>query len=158
LIPDLQGDKDALKIIAGSKPDIIGHNVETVPSLYKEVRSGASYDRSLSVIKSIKELDPSIYSKSGIMLGLGEGEEEVLKVLRDLRKVDCDLISIGQYLRPSTEHYPVKAYIEPERFEYFRQKALESGFKYCASGPYVRSSYMASEYILKIGKPRAAVS
>jgi lipoic acid synthetase len=147
LIPDLQGDAAALKTITDSKPDIIGHNIETVPSLYKEVRLGASYERSLGVIKAIKKLAPEIYSKSGIMLGLGEREEEVLRVFKDLRSVGCDFISIGQYLRPSKEHYPVKEYIDPEKFEYYKEKALEAGFKFCASGPYVRSSYLASEYL-----------
>lgn len=147
LIPDLQGDKAALKAITDSKPDIIGHNIETVPSLYKEARSGASYARSLEVIKAVKDLDPAIYSKSGIMLGLGEREDEALEVLRDLRSADCDFISIGQYLQPSKDHYPVKEYIAPAKFEFYKGEALKLGFRYCASGPYVRSSYMASDYI-----------
>jgi lipoyl synthase len=147
LIPDFQGSVGAIGTIIHSKPDIIGHNVETVPSLYKEVRSTASYERSLSVLKTIKEIGGSIYSKSGIMLGLGEKEKEVFRVFSDLRKVSCDFLSIGQYLAPSKEHYPVKEYIEPEKFELYKKKALEAGFKFVVSGPYVRSSYLASGYL-----------
>lgn len=148
LIPDLKGDKKAIERIVRSGPDIIGHNVETVPSLYEKARRGASYERSLAVLETIKAINSSIYTKSGIMLGLGEKEEEVLAVFSDLAGAGCDLLSIGQYLQPSKEHYPVKEYIPPEMFEYYRRKAIEAGLKFVLSGPYVRSSYLASDYLL----------
>lgn len=147
LIPDFKGEKKALEIVVKSFPDIIAHNVETVPSLYQEVRNNALYLRSLSVLKSSKEINANIFTKSGIMLGLGEREDEVLEVFADLVKVGCDFLSIGQYLAPSKEHYPVKEYIALEKFEELRKIALKQGFRFVVSGPYVRSSYQASEYI-----------
>lgn len=147
LIPDLKGDFDALACIVKAKPEIIAHNVETVPSLYSVVRKGSSYERSLSVLCSIKKIDPAVFSKSGIMLGLGEKTGEVLSVCEDLVKNGCDFLSIGQYLSPSKDHYPVKEFIRPEQFEIFKTQALDFGFRYVESGPYVRSSYAASNYI-----------
>jgi len=145
LIPDFQGDQGSLGCIVASQPDIIAHNVETVPRLY-QVRSGADYRRSLDVLKICRELAPEISTKSGIMLGMGERAEEVRQVMRDLRAVGCRYFSIGQYLAPSREHYPVQEYILPELFEQLRDEGLELGFSHVESGPYVRSSYHAGNY------------
>ncbi len=147
LIPDFKADKSSIKRVVEAKPDIIAHNVEAVPRLYQDVRPQADYERSLNVLKMVKEINPGIYTKSGLMLGLGEEEEEVLNVLEDLRKAECDFLSLGQYLRPSLKHFPVKEYIEPEKFEYYRKHALDSGFMSVQSAPYVRSSYRAGEYL-----------
>ncbi|MFY9402140.1 MAG: lipoyl synthase [Candidatus Omnitrophota bacterium] len=146
LIPDFNADKKALIELLESKPDIIAHNVETVPSLYKEVRKGASYNRSLEVFKIIKSFNLEIPLKSGLMLGLGERREEVYQVFEDLVEVGCIYLSIGQYLAPSKSHYPVKEYIRPEVFEEHRLQALSAGFSFVKSSPYVRSSYLAHEY------------
>ncbi len=148
LIPDFKGNIKALEKVVSVSPEIISHNIETVPSLYSEIRSKANYQISLSVLKNAKELNNKIYTKSGIMLGLGEKENEVIKVMEDLHEVRCDFLSIGQYLSPSKNHYPVKEYISPEKFEYYKEKAMNSGFKYVKSGPFVRSSYLAEEYLL----------
>ena len=145
LIPDFQGSIEALKIVADAKPAIINHNVETVPRLYPEVRPMADYRRSLELLENIKKLDSSIYSKSGIMIGLGEKEDEVIEVMKDLRKVDCDFLTIGQYLAPSKKHHPVVEYVHPDVFERYKAKGVELGFKYVASAPLVRSSYMADK-------------
>jgi lipoyl synthase len=145
LIPDFQGDQGSLKCIVASQPDIIAHNVETVPRLY-QVRSGADYHRSLDVLRISRELAPEISTKSGIMLGMGERAEEVRQVMRDLRAVGCRYFSIGQYLAPSREHYPVQEYILPELFEQLRDDGLALGFSHVESGPYVRSSYHAGNY------------
>ncbi len=145
LVPDMQGDIASLAVVALSRPDIIAHNVETVPCLY-HIRSGANYRRSLDVLKSCKELAPETKAKSGIMLGMGEVEQDVLEVFRDLRSVGCDYLSIGQYLAPSRAHYPVREFITPERFDEFQRTALELGFLHVESGPYVRSSYHAAQY------------
>jgi lipoic acid synthetase len=146
LIPDMRENIGALTKVAHSGAKIIGHNVETVPRLYA-IRKGADYERSLRVLKQLASLNPSVATKSGIMLGLGEREEEVLKVMQDLLDAGCRLLSIGQYLAPSRRHTPVVEYVEPERFDYFRQKGLEMGFRYIKSSPYTRSSYMAHEYL-----------
>ena len=147
LIPDFGFSRDALKIAVDSKPDIIAHNLETVPSLYKQVRSGADYARSLGLLRILKEIAPEIKTKSSLMLGLGEEAEEVLAVMRELRYAQCDFLSIGQYLAPSKQHYPVKDYIPPEQFDYYKEKAGELGFLHIQSAPYVRSSYLAAEYL-----------
>ncbi|MCK9267527.1 MAG: lipoyl synthase [Alkaliphilus sp.] len=145
LISDLQGQKEALKTVVDSKPEIINHNVETVPRLYKEIRPMAIYERSLDVLRQVKEMDDTILTKSGMMVGLGEKEEEVIEVMKDLRDVGCDFLTLGQYLRPSEKHYPVMEYVSPETFERYRIKAEELGFKFTASGPFVRSSYKAAD-------------
>lgn len=145
LIPDFQGERSSLAVVVASCPDILGHNVETVPCLY-HIRSGADYRRSLDVLKICNELAPEIKTKSGIMLGMGEVEEDVLEVFRDLRDVNCDYLSIGQYLAPSRAHYPVQEYIPPARFDELRRTALALGFSHVESGPYVRSSYHAGQY------------
>lgn len=145
LIPDFQGSVPSLEAVAASCPDIIAHNVETVPRLY-HIRSGADYRRSLGVLRNCSEIAAEIRTKSGIMLGLGETEDEVLQVLRDLRDVGCAYLSIGQYLSPSRLHYPVQEYVRPELFDSLRTRALEMGFSHVESGPYVRSSYHAGRY------------
>lgn len=145
LIPDLQGSKEALLKVIQANPEIINHNVETVPALYSKVRPMAVYERSLALLSDVKQLSGHILTKSGIMLGLGETEKEVYTVLQDLRNVQCDILTIGQYLAPSKSHHPVVEYIHPEVFERYKNTALEMGFKYVASGPLVRSSYMADK-------------
>lgn len=145
LIPDFQGSLPSLETVAMSRPDIIAHNVETVPRLYG-IRSGADYRRSLDVLRTCAGLAPEVRTKSGIMLGMGEEEGEVLQVFRDLRDAGCAYLSIGQYLAPSRRHYPVQEYVLPELFESLRFQALELGFSHVESGPYVRSSYHAGKY------------
>lgn len=145
LIPDLQGSREALATILSAKPHILNHNIETVPRLYPTVRPKASYARSLEVLKNSKELDASIFTKSGIMVGLGEQEEEVVAVLCDLRAVDVDILTIGQYLAPSDKHHPIIEYIHPDLFKKYKDIAYEMGFKYVASNPLVRSSYHAAD-------------
>ncbi|SHK39381.1 lipoyl synthase [Desulforamulus aeronauticus] len=145
LIPDLQGSREALATIVSARPHILNHNIETVPRLYPTVRPKASYARSLELLKNSKELDASVFTKSGIMVGLGEQEEEVISVMKDLRAVDCDLLTIGQYLAPSAKHHPVIEYIHPDLFKKYKDIAYEMGFKYVASDPLVRSSYHAAD-------------
>jgi len=145
LIPDLKGDLPSLAVILAAKPDILGHNIETVPRLYS-IRAGADYRRSLEVLKAAKASAPQIPVKTGIMLGLGESAEEVLATLLDIRATGCDYLSIGQYLAPSRSHYPVAAFIEPAEFDSYREKALAIGFSHVESAPYVRSSYHAERY------------
>lgn len=145
LVSDFRGNEESIKTVVKARPEIINHNVETVPRLYPKVRPQASYDRSLSLLKRVKELDEKIHTKSGIMVGLGETEDEVINVMKDLRKVNCDMMTIGQYLRPSKKHIEVAEYIIPEQFERYKEIGYNLGFKYIASGPLVRSSYHASE-------------
>lgn len=145
LIPDLQGNEESLSKIIGARPNIINHNLETVPRLYPSVRSRADYKRSLKVLKTAKNADNSLYIKSGIMVGLGEKREEVLRLMEDLRENDCDILTIGQYLRPSKEQVEVSEFIEPEVFEGYKQAGEKMGFKRVFSGPFVRSSYKAGE-------------
>lgn len=145
LIPDFQGLRQSLETVMASGPDIIAHNLETVPRLY-HIRSGADYGRSLEVLRMCRELGLHIPTKSGIMLGMGETVDEVVQVLGDLRAVGCAYLSIGQYLAPSRRHYPVREYVRPELFEQLRETALGMGFAHVESGPYVRSSYHAGNY------------
>jgi len=147
LIPDFGFSLEALKIVVAAKPDIIAHNLETVPALYKQVRQGADYLGSLGLLRRLKEIAPQFKTKSGLMLGLGEKADEVLAVMHDLRSVKCDLLSIGQYLAPSKQHYPVKEYISLEQFDWYKDKGRELGFLHIQSAPYVRSSYLAAEYL-----------
>ena len=150
LIPDFNADEKSLHVLADANPDIIAHNMETVPSLYKEIRpTGASYDRSLEVLRRLKNIAPMICLKSGLMLGLGEEKEEVLVVFDDLVAAGCQFLSIGQYLAPSNNHFSVQKYLTPEVFEEYKEAALKRGFIYVKSDPYVRSSYAASDYTLK---------
>ncbi len=143
LIPDFLGKKSSLREVAFSGVDVIGHNVETAPSLYIKVRPQANYELSLEVLDMVKKINPCLYIKSSLMLGLGEDDSEVEKVFSDLRSIDCDFLTLGQYLPPSLKHYPVKKYITPDKFNFFKEKALKLGFKAVHSAPYVRSSYLA---------------
>ena len=145
LIPDLQGNWDALQLIIDVVPEVINHNIETVPRLYPTVRPEASYQRSLALLAEVKARHASILTKSGIMVGLGETEAEVLDVMQDLRDVGCDLLTIGQYLAPSKNHHPVIEYIHPDQFAFYREAAEKAGFRHVASGPLVRSSYQADQ-------------
>lgn len=149
LIPDFQGSLSALTSVAAAAPEIINHNLETVPRLYPEVRPMAQYRRSLDLLRRVKELNGGILSKSGIMLGLGEQEEEVLSVLNDLRWAGCDLLTIGQYLAPSRQHHPVIEYVAPEKFAYYEAVAVSMGFRSAFAGPLVRSSYHAHMSVAK---------
>jgi len=143
LIPDFQGNREALATVVAARPEIINHNLETVPRLYPNVRPMAQYGRSLELLQQVKELDGDIFTKSGIMLGLGEQEQEILGVLADLRKVKCDMVTIGQYLAPSQQHHPVQEYITPEKFAEYEKIAVKMGFRHAFSGPLIRSSYHA---------------
>jgi len=146
LIPDMQEDEAALCIIAESGAEIVGHNLETVPRLY-HIRKGAKYERSLRVLKKLAALNPALHTKSGIMLGLGEREEEVASLLQDLLAHDCRLLSIGQYLAPSKEHAQVVQFVPPARFDHFYDLGMAMGFDTIKSSPYTRSSYRADEYL-----------
>ncbi len=145
LIPDFQGAVPSIEAVVVARPDIIAHNVETVPRLY-QIRSGADYGRSLEVLRLCAAMAPDIKTKSGIMLGMGESEGELFQVFEDLRDVGCSYLSIGQYLAPSRRHYQVQEYVPPERFEALRSAAVALGFSHVESGPYVRSSYHAGNY------------
>jgi lipoic acid synthetase len=145
LIPDFRGDLQALKTVLEARPDVLNHNVETVPRLYASVRPGAIYQRSIDLLKRASQMDPAVPTKSGLMLGLGERPEEVQQVLNDLLGAGCRILTLGQYLQPSAEHLPVERFVTPEEFEEWRKKALGTGFREVASGPFVRSSYHAQE-------------
>ncbi|MGA2193545.1 MAG: lipoyl synthase [Nitrospirota bacterium] len=145
LTPDFRGSDDALRTVTDAGPGIFNHNVETVPRLYKKVRPQAVYERSLNVLKRAKEMAPGIYTKSGLMAGLGEAEDEVMNVMRDLRSAGCDLLTIGQYLRPTKENLEVAEHVRPEVFDKYAAAAREMGFVSVASAPFVRSSYNAEE-------------
>ena len=145
LTPDFQGNMNSLRVVLDAKPDVFNHNVETVPRLYPVVRPSADYERSLFVLEQSKKIAPDIFTKSGFMLGLGETHDEVITTLKDLRKVACDFVTIGQYLRPTKKNLPVVEYVFPAVFEDLKMKALDMGFKYAASGPLVRSSMNAEE-------------
>lgn len=150
LIPDFTGNEEAIEKVVRSKPDVIGHNLETVRRLTPIVRNRrASYDMSLRVLKIIKELDGNICTKSSLMLGLGESEQEIVETMLDMRLAGVDILTLGQYLRPTKRHTPVVEYIDPEKFERLRDIALSLGFKAVASAPLVRSSYMAAELFYK---------
>ena len=145
LIPDFGGNLDALKIVTDAHPAVISHNMETVKSLYNDVRPEAEYKRSLDLLKSIKSFNNDIRSKSGIMVGLGETKEQVCELFDDLREVGCEFLTIGQYLAPTKAHFPIKEYIEPSQFDEYGKIAKAKGFEFVASAPLVRSSYHASE-------------
>ncbi len=143
LIPDFQGNKDALRSIAEVRPDVLNHNIETIPRLYTIVRPEAIYQRSLDLLRQVVTFDSTIIIKSGLMLGLGEQPEEILNALKDLLDAGCQLVTMGQYLQPTKAHLPVERYIPPKEFDNWRKIALEMGFAEVASGPFVRSSYHA---------------
>lgn len=145
LTPDFCGDWDALAQVVAAKPTVYNHNLETIPRLYPTVRPQARYPRSLELLKRVKAQDPRILTKSGIMVGLGETDEEIRVLMKDLRAHDVDIFTIGQYLRPSLEHHDIIRFVTPEQFEIYKQWGAELGFRYVASGPYVRSSYFAEE-------------
>lgn len=145
LIPDFRGVWSALQQILDAAPDILNHNTETVPRLYGTVRPQGKYERTLELLQRAKE--QGAFTKSGIMIGIGERDEEILEVLRDLRRVGCDVLTIGQYLQPTKAHLPVDRFVPPETFAALRERALEMGFRYCESGPLVRSSYHAERQI-----------
>lgn len=144
LIPDFRGNKEALAIVLNENPDVVSHNLETVERLTPEVRSVATYRGSLEVLRQIAL--NRLRAKSGIMLGLGEKRDEVLRTMDDLRSVGCEVLTIGQYLQPSMTHYPVQAYIHPDEFENYRQEGLRRGFLFVESSPFVRSSYHAERH------------
>lgn len=146
LIPDMQGNKDLIDIIIDSEPNILNHNVETVPELYDKVRPMAKFERSIGLLDYVKKTKPDMRTKSGIMLGLGETKEQVLRVFKRLREVDCDMLTLGQYLQPTAKHIPVVEYITPDQFNEYKEIALSMGFKRVASAPLVRSSYYAEDF------------
>jgi len=152
LIPDFGGSPDALKTIIDSCPEVINHNVETVPRLYAEVRPEANYHRSLNLLRAVKFMGGRVLTKSGLMLGLGEEHNEVVTVMKDLRGVGCDFLTIGQYLGPSSRHYPVISYVTPEEFEGYKSLGERMGFSSVASGPFVRSSFRAAEMVAVSGR------
>jgi lipoic acid synthetase len=150
LVPDFLGSTKAHKKVVEASPEIINHNVETIPRLYSQVRPKADYNRSVGLLSTVKKLNPKIVTKSGLMLGLGEINIEVIDVMRDLREVGCDLLTIGQYLQPSSNHRPVFRFISPEEFSEYAQIGLDMGFAGVASAPLVRSSYRAAEQFSKV--------
>jgi lipoic acid synthetase len=147
LVPDFQGSHAALEIVMNAHPDVLNHNIETVPRLYRQVRLGARYERSLDMLAFAKRLRPFIPTKSGLMVGLGETRDEVLAVMRDLRKHDVDILTIGQYLRPTRKHLPVIRYVTREEFDEYKSIGYDLGFGHVESGPLVRSSYHASDAV-----------
>lgn len=156
LTPDFKGKVDCIKIVCDAHPEIYNHNIETIERLHTVVRPQAKYSRSLQLLRTVKELDPSIYTKSGIMLGLGETKEEVLVTLRDLREVGVDAVTIGQYLRPTMKHLPVNEFIHPNVFKEYEKIGEDMGFAFVASGPFIRSSYNAIEFSKKVMSERVA--
>ena len=145
LIPDFQGDREAIQVVVEAKPEVLNHNTESVPRLYRAVRSGARYERTLELLRYAKELNPTSVTKSGVMVGLGEETPELLEVFRDLAAVQCDILTIGQYLRPSRDHLPMARLYTPREFAELKTEALRMGFRHVESGPLVRSSYHAHE-------------
>ena len=152
LTPDFKGDFEVLSVIIEAHPDIFNHNVETVPRLYPTVRPEAQYQRSLKLLRVVKQMDPTIFTKSGLMVGLGERRAEVLNVMADLREVNCDVLTIGQYLRPTSQHLPVIEFINPKVFDYYQIEGKKLGFLHVAAGPFVRSSYHADEVFHSLAK------
>ncbi len=153
LVPDFQGSREAMRTVMDAAPDVLNHNIETVPRLYREVRLGARYERSLEMLAYAAELRPEIPTKSGLMVGLGETDEEVFEVLRDLRRHHVKIVTIGQYLRPTLQHLPVLRYVTPGQFAEYRRAAQELGFDHVESGPFVRSSYHAADAVAASSEP-----
>jgi lipoic acid synthetase len=145
LIPDFQGKDEALRVVLDAKPDVLNHNTETVPRLYRVVRSGARYQRTLDLLENAKKISPDVVTKSGVMVGLGETITELVQVFSDLGSRGVDILTVGQYLRPSKDHLPMTRYYTPEEFQYMKEEALRFGFRHVESGPMVRSSYHAHE-------------
>lgn len=147
LVPDFQGSEDALRVVVGASPDVLNHNLETVPRLYPQLRQGASYERSLELLRRVRTWAPRMWTKSGIMVGVGETPDEILGLVRDLVSVGCQVLTIGQYLQPSMLHHPVERYLHPDEFEELKALAMAQGMAKVVAGPLVRSSYHAGETI-----------
>ncbi len=145
LIPDFQGIEEALRIVLDARPDVLNHNIESVPRLYRAVRSGARYERTLKLLENAKRFSPGMVTKSGLMVGLGETMTELVDVFRDLAARKVDILTVGQYLRPSRDHLPIARFYTPDEFAYLKEEALRLGFRHVESGPLVRSSYHAHE-------------
>ena len=150
LTPDFKGDRECIKNVCDAKPEIYNHNIETVERLHTLVRPQAKYARTMSVLEQVKEIDSAIYTKSGIMLGLGETKDEVIQTLEDLREIGVDAVTIGRYLRPTMRHLPVVEYIHPKEFKEYEKIGEDLGFAFVASGPFIRSSYNAIEFSKKV--------
>jgi lipoyl synthase len=151
LIPDFQGREDSLRIVLEARPEVLNHNTETVPRLYRAVRSGARYQRTLDLLANVKRFAPGMVSKTGVMVGIGETTEELLEVFCDLARQQVDILTIGQYLRPSKDHLPMTRYYTPDEFRFLRDEAMQLGFRHVESGPLVRSSYHAHEQAASTG-------
>ncbi|OFW31806.1 MAG: lipoyl synthase [Acidobacteria bacterium RIFCSPLOWO2_12_FULL_60_22] len=151
LIPDFQGSAEALEQVVDARPDVLNHNTETVPRLYRQVRPGARYEQSLNLIASVRKMDPAMTTKSGIMVGLGEEQSEVLAAMRELVEHDCQILTLGQYLRPSPDHLPIARYYTPAEFADFKLQGERMGFQHVEAGPLVRSSYHARHQLEKSG-------
>ncbi len=147
LIPDFQGLAEALQIVLNARPDVLNHNTESVPRLYRAVRSGARYERTLRLLENAKKFSPGMITKSGVMVGLGESTTELVDVFADLAARQVDILTVGQYLRPSRDHLPIARFYTPEEFAYLKEEALRLGFRHVESGPLVRSSYHAHEQV-----------
>lgn len=154
LIPDFQGRDDCLQIVLDAQPEILNHNTETVPRLYRAVRSGARYERTLRLLDNVKRFVPGMVSKTGVMVGIGETMDELLHVFRDLAERQVDILTVGQYLRPSRDHLPMTRYYTPDEFAFMKREALKMGFRHVESGPLVRSSYHAHEQAESTGLVR----
>ncbi|MBP7710616.1 MAG: lipoyl synthase [Rickettsiales bacterium] len=154
LTPDFLRKNGALEKVVAAKPDVFNHNIETVPGLYSTIRPGARYFHSLWLLKRVKEIDPSMFTKSGLMVGLGETKEQVLQVMDDMRCADIDFLTIGQYLRPTLRHAPVDRYVHPDEFEFYKKMAYSKGFLMVASSPLTRSSYHAGDDFAKMRDER----
>jgi lipoic acid synthetase len=152
LIPDFKGSESALKIVMDSRPEILNHNVETVPRLFRRVQPQDHYEWAMITLENAKRMQPDVLTKSGIMLGLGENRDELMAVIRDLASVGVDILTLGQYLQPSKKHLPIERYYRPEEFDELRQFALEAGFKWVESGPLVRSSYRAEQQVRELSR------
>ena len=152
LIPDFQGSEECLRIVLDAQPNVLNHNTESVKRLYRAVRSGASYYRTLDLLASVKRISPGTTSKTGIMVGLGETNDELVELFGDLAAVDVDILTIGQYLRPSKDQLPMQRYYSPDEFNWLKEQALRIGFKHVESGPLVRSSYHAHEQAASVSR------
>lgn len=157
LTPDFLRKEHGIEIVTQARPDVYNHNIETVPRLYKTIRPGARYFNSLHLLKTVKEVDPSIFTKSGIMVGLGETKDEVLQVMDDLRSADVDFMTIGQYLQPTPSHAPIDRYVTPDEFEYYARQAKAKGFLMVSSSPLTRSSYHAGDDFAEMKAARDAM-
>jgi lipoic acid synthetase len=151
LVPDFQGNEDSIRAVLEAGPDIYNHNTETVPRLYKKARPGGRYERVMEIFRTAKRLAPHIPTKTGVIVGMGETNEELIEVMKDLRRVDVDILTIGQYLRPSNDHIGLDRYVTPEEFRWFYEQGMAMGFKHVESAPLVRSSYHAWEQVQAAG-------